>query len=564
VAGRAQRKALDAGTGAQGVTTPRFSVGRRQPFRASAASITQQAPQPPLNNLVQSTFFRQNTKDPGGAVVAGDTIDRNANNNNNPDFQWYNHLDRQVVNPMELLGVSGYKPHLLTQVFISPTAPQQLPPPPAPPNPDPFRQQHVAPWYNQGSFPNYLSYRLYRCLQTLGTRNRTEGTAFGGRVAGRININTMQQEVFKALCDGNSTTWNTSTANYFDVQGAGGFIVDTTWNTIQQQRLATNGPNGPPGPADRPFASLVTTNAPNDLQYPPAGTGNGTEAGVLRNGNAGGILFNVAANGQPAPNDIPQHPYIQQELLRKIYGNLTTRSNTFAVFVTTGFFEVRGQIAGRPPLLGGEVNPELRHRFFTIVDRTNLSIGDPARQIYDPNYLSDGAVVDARKQSNRPIYVPFEPVTVNGNNLTPVNLVQAGAPLLLTTVYGTLTTINNVPTLTLVDQFAQGNGPEVFPIVQGQTILYLDVGNGQERVLVRGITGPGPGQLGLQSSQYLLQLTPLGPAPNYAPGTSQVNHARGAALATQLGGNPGPQNYPIPYWQAPYANTVIAFQQILK
>ena len=69
-------------------------------------------------------------------------------------FDWLVHLDRQVISPIELLFVSMYQPHQLTQRFMLVDNPN--------PSSAGNRFQHLAPWIPSGTLPNINDSRLYR------------------------------------------------------------------------------------------------------------------------------------------------------------------------------------------------------------------------------------------------------------------------------------------------------------------------------------------------------------------------------------------------------------------
>jgi hypothetical protein len=99
------------------------------------------------------------------------------------------------------------------------------------------------------------------------------------------------------------------------------------------------------------------------------------------------------------------------EMLSKVFNQFTTRSNTFAVWMTIGYFEVKNpgpyNEANRP-ILGrelGEVEGNVvRHRYFSIIDRTNLSIEAPT-QLVPPTQMP------VIKQGQAPVYFSYEPNT---------------------------------------------------------------------------------------------------------------------------------------------------------
>ncbi|HVS36483.1 MAG TPA: hypothetical protein VMS17_13040, partial [Gemmataceae bacterium] len=173
-------------------TTPvasRYSFGRSEPYAANALQFNQQTPAMATPGQPNDTFFATNT--PG----------------NNPTH-WLTHMDRPLISPVELAGVSAFKPHELTQQFILGTTG----------SPTPYSQ--IAPWTDANT-------RLYRLLEFVKVKNVTPGIVSNGRVPGRINLDTVDSQsnrVFEALADaepGNLFTQATADQVF---NGAGGLV----------------------------------------------------------------------------------------------------------------------------------------------------------------------------------------------------------------------------------------------------------------------------------------------------------------------------------------------------
>lgn len=308
-----------------------WSVGRKQPYGATSARQRQFST---AGNKPASTFFLHNENT--NVNVNTQTLDT--------PFRWLTHLDRTPVNALELLHVSGYRPHELTQQFLQYTYAEV----------DAMDRsqgqnatlsgtfKHVAPWEQQDA-------RIYRALELLDVPSRLYGTFPGGREPGRININTLNDiEVWRALCDQRPGFSNFTQAD-----------VDQIYSKLIQSRTPNS---GIPGQNDRPFKSFATG-------YDTSGNG-------LRDT----LLRDDPTSTSTPPQKLFQlnsdHPYKNWELLQKIMNNVTFTSNGFAVWVTVGFFEVVDETV-QPPKLGKEIgreeNRHVRHRMFAIIDRSELA-----------------------------------------------------------------------------------------------------------------------------------------------------------------------------------------------
>lgn len=270
-------------------------------------------------------------------------------------FDWLTHLDRPLTSPLELLSVSGCQPYQLTQRFVIPNEMGGL---------LKLKHQHRVPWLDEG-LSGGGSHRLYRLFDFIETGSQAAGIAVGGRLPGRINLNTIwDPEILQALAD-------PQTSNHFNEADVNELFTRLVYDERGGPSNRFRRTEGQiPGADDRPFWGLGMGNFPiGDPQMRGPG---GIDNTLLR-----------LRHGLPPTVG---HPHLDAELLTKIFNHLTTRSNVFAVWLTVGFFEVTDE-STRPVKLGAELgkteNRHVRHRMFAILDRTNLSIATNVTTLTD-------------------------------------------------------------------------------------------------------------------------------------------------------------------------------------
>jgi hypothetical protein len=381
------------------------SRGKRQPYAGlTKANIV--ANTPPVNLLADSPVYDSGplTLDPTSNVQhTFGTFNKVGTTNSgtlaNPGgaADWLVHLDRQVVSPMELLNVSGFQPYQLTQQFVlsdkvTPVAGDKF--------------QHLVPWFDPlatgAAAPN--SNRLYRLFEFMDTNNRGAGNPVAGRHSGKINLNAIWDfETFQALCDAQASNHFTSSGNLQNP-----LDVEKIWTAFISSRSpgTANGILGLPGPVamspgdvakvntqlnpaqatystyNKPLLPLSTglsPGNPTDVQNPNARSINDTLLqAAATNPNALSPplrLFEAPNNGKPpTPGSLAtSHPYQRFELLTKIFNNVTTRSNVFAVWITVGFFDYNPATRQLGAEIGRSEGRNVRHRLFAIVDRSNAN-----------------------------------------------------------------------------------------------------------------------------------------------------------------------------------------------
>jgi len=335
------------------------------------------------------------------------------------------------------------------------------------------------------------------------------------------------------------------------------------------------------GGSDVPFKSLAAgyvTGAQSDPQYPGgvdinstllralATTANGgNNLGPIPANNSGPSAtrqvqvtnFNKTANNPLNTNWATgivgtQHPYRDFEGLNKIYNNLTTRSNVFAVFLTVGFFAVQdtNPATGQPivpPIIGQEIGraqgKNIRHRMFAVVDRTSM--------VTPPLTVTAGA--------------PFG-VVAAGNNQTVGIIANSGGPGLC---YGT-TSLNDT-----------ANGTYNISMnwsVQPGSTLVIDQGNAnQETITVTGVSATGNANIwnitanfaNAHGASATISLPGI-PGPVVANATFTVAGQSITANVPTVFGNPGPQPAytpgagPQPAFSARGNNAVVPYFNVIQ
>ena len=288
---------------------------------------------------------------------------------------------------------------------------------PADPNdgltPPPYRRlKYTADWLDHGVAANQPGTYLYRALGLLRTGTPLHGLGMGGRVPGKININTIfNQEVFNAICDAQA-----GGPNRFQQGPMQPGTVDFAWNELMKARRDLGGGICSRG-NDRPFRGFAVD----------------TSIDRHRTLTTPDMLWSQSDVNQSSENYLPgpspggrASALEKYELISKVSKQFTTRSNSFAMYMMIGYFEVKNPGPWNEtnrPILGKELGSDdgsiTRHKYFAVIDRTNLTI--------EPTPLvTPGQAIPPIKQGQPPVYFSYQP-----NQLPPqpnVNVIEDPQP----------------------------------------------------------------------------------------------------------------------------------------
>jgi hypothetical protein len=510
-------------------TTPYASRSKRQPYAAltklTGNNVYSPLPESPMADSAAATKDNFNVQHTFGTFNNPPT-----NSNANGAFDWLVHLDRQVISPMELLNVSAVYPYQLTQTFVQSDS--------ATPGAS-VKFQYLAPWFDPGAVgAGGTSNRLYRLLEFLETNNRGAGNPTANRQVGKININAIWDfETFQALCDaqkGNHfTSSNGDFTNPGDVEriyialmnarspdpNGGTTYLPGPVGLLQTPTIDNMNPQGPGMPKyyilNKPILPLSTGYSPG-ANVPPGSPADNQNYNVrsindtlLQQATTPAAAMNPPMRLFEAPSSPPTtHPYQRYELLTKIFNNVTTRSNTFAVWVTVGFFDYNPATRQLGAEIGRSEGRNVRHRLFAVVDRSNtVAFTTATNAVINP--------VQPMQQGTQAGSMAYGLQSVALTTAAPV----AGDPNQAQVVSNAATGMNWAITTTgAPNTLAQA-------LVQPLVLVYEPGTPNEETVVATPVAVPIPGT---NPPQTLFQLQAV----------FTKSHAQGVAV--QCRGNPGP------------------------
>lgn len=358
------------------------------PSLANTLTMPQQPtgmPAPPYQQKV--TLFRHNAMDSSAMTLIDSQFIT--------PFEWMVHLDRKLINAVELLHVSTVAPHRLTHDF-------------ARPNPDggvrPYFHRHDLQHLGIGTaspLPTGPLFDpqspLYRMFEVLTVKPWTYGVPNGGRVPGKININMIWDQggysgsrVFDALMLANG---GISPANQFTLPD-----VQAIWQGLKSSRSPSF---NPPGNQDQWAGNTIHEASAGDQPIQSFGTPMFTAAGSFPQGS--GIANTLFRNRLDASGSfsVPLfsrdnnpaapiwHPYQAYEPMRKVMNNITTTTDCYLVILTVGWFEVTNVLpsysVANPPQLGLEiyrsVPGDMRTQAVAVIDRTQIGVDSSNNQV---------------------------------------------------------------------------------------------------------------------------------------------------------------------------------------